>query len=246
MITVSVKHDLDQLVRKLKVRADQVPFATAVALTRTAQIAQARIEDAFPRVFDRPTPYTQKSLYLKPATKTRLEALIKLKDDAGKGTPAAKYLLAQIIGGKRNYKRFEMSLYLKGILPQGYYAVPGQGAQIDAFGNMNRGQIIKVLSALKAAERVSGFMANRTETSKKRRKNLPEYFVAPVGGHLYPGVYQRFKFAMGNAIKPILVFVKPPEYKKRLPFSEIVNDTIATEFSVEFEKAAKAAMASAR
>lgn len=246
MITISVKHDLDDLVRKLKVRADQVPFATAVALTRTAQIAQARIENAFPEVFDRPTPYTMKALYLKPATKTRLEALIKLKDDAGKGTPAAKYLLAQITGGRRRYKRLESALYARGILPEGYYAVPGQGAQMDAYGNMNRGQVVKVLSALGAAERVSGFMANRTEASKKRRKNLPEYFVAPVGGHLYPGVYQRFKFAMGSAIKPILVFVKPPEYKKRLPFQEIVSRTVDTEFPYEFEKAARAAMATAR
>jgi hypothetical protein len=54
------------------------------------------LEYEMPFAFDRPTPYTLGSLYLSPATKAIPVAKVWLKDDAGKGTPAAKYLFPRL------------------------------------------------------------------------------------------------------------------------------------------------------
>src|ERR1035441_633525 len=74
----------------------QLPFATAKALTRTAQLIKAAEVDEMRRVFDRPTPWTLNSVFITPATKDNLIARVWLKQDAAKGTPAAKYLLSEI------------------------------------------------------------------------------------------------------------------------------------------------------
>ncbi|SER86124.1 hypothetical protein SAMN04244573_04468, partial [Azotobacter beijerinckii] len=49
----------------------QMPFATALALTRTAQLAKEAIEQDMRSVFDRPTRWTLNSLRLIPARKDR-------------------------------------------------------------------------------------------------------------------------------------------------------------------------------
>src|SRR3546814_8034127 len=47
------------------------------------------------------------SLYVKPATKTRLYANVYFREFASKGTPAVKYLGPEVYGGKRRVKRSE-------------------------------------------------------------------------------------------------------------------------------------------
>lgn len=248
MIKVSVRHDVDRLIRSLeRVRLDQIPFAIAKAVTSTAQIAKKALQAEMPRVFDRPTPYTLNSLYLKPATKANPTAVVGLKDDAGKGTPAAKYLLPQIEGGGRTLKRFEKALQATGQMPRNTYAMPGDGAKLDAYGNMNRGQLTQILSALKSAEIKAGFQANRTERSRKRRKNQPQFFSAPKDSHLHPGVYQRFSFGFGSAIKPVLIFTHAStDYSRRYRFQEVAADVVAAEFGRQFRDAYEYAIRTAR
>lgn len=250
MIRLGISSDLDKLVSKLEnVRRDQLPFATAKAITATAQIAKQRLVEEMPKAFDRPTPYSLNSLFLRPATKASLSALIWLKDDAGKGTPAAKYLLPQIAGGQRRPKRFERALQMRGLLPPGRYALPGSAAKMDAYGNMNRGQIVQILSALGAAETRSGFLANRTAASKKRKGGKrPEFFVgSPGNGKLPMGVWQRFTFGHGSAIKPVLIFpTKTPHYTQRYRFQEIADLVVKTEFASQFSAAYQQAIATAR
>ena len=55
-------------------------------------LSQAQIIIAMQLVFDRPTPYTLNSTFVSPATKTKLKAEVKLKDESAKGLPATKYL----------------------------------------------------------------------------------------------------------------------------------------------------------
>jgi hypothetical protein len=63
----------------------QLPFATAKALTLTGQIVKNSIRGSMQVGFDRPTPYTLNSVFLKPATKTDLVAVVNLKNQAQKG-----------------------------------------------------------------------------------------------------------------------------------------------------------------
>lgn len=152
--------------------------AVATALTRTAVTARDELKRTMQQVFDRPTPYTLRSLWVMPATanaalagegvmptgqmlgpgmpvtrnvrRGHLESMVYVKDDtAGSGTPATRYLLPQVDGGQRQDKGLERNLRAAGHLPPGWYVVPGAGARLDPYGNISRGQIIEVLSQLR-------------------------------------------------------------------------------------------------
>lgn len=245
---ISVQSDIEKLLPKLAaVGSRQAPFAVAVALTKTAQIAQRSIKETMPAVFDRPTSYTLNSLYLRPATRSRLEALVKIKDESFKGIAANRWLHAEVAGGVRNLKRSERSLQIKGYLKSGEQIVPGSGATLDGYGNIRGGQMSKILGALQAN---SDPMQNETTASRKRsrsKKRKAEYFVgSPGGGRLPRGVYARTKFGFGSAIKPILIFTKAGRYKKRLPFHDIVTKVVQRNFDQQLQVAIYNAIRTAR
>ena len=244
---VNVRSNVAAVVARFRDNPRQMRYATAVALTHTAQDVKVAQVAEMERVFDRPTRFTLNSVFMRPATKANLVAIVWLKDFAGKGTPAEKYLAAQIEGGPRKLKGFERLLLRSGLLPTGYSAVPGSAAKLDSYGNMSAGQIVQILSALKAFGE-QGFAANRTDASKKRRgKKLPMFFVGrPGGGRLPRGVWQRFTFAHGSAIKPVLIFVRGPRYRPIYRFHEVSARTVTAVFPGHMERAAVEAMATAR
>jgi len=240
VITVSVKTDMERLMRDVKAEARQVRISAAIALTKTAKLAQADIKQEMRRVFDRPVAYTLNSTFVKPATVQSLASTVGIKDDmfsGGKGTLPVNYLSPQIAGGDRKLKRFERALQSRGHLPDGMMAVPGAAAKIDGNGNMSRGQLMQILSALGAGEKSAGYSANRTARSRKRNRKQAQFFVGrPGGGRLPLGVWQSFRFAAGSAIKPVLIFVKRPIYRRRLDFQMIVNRTADREFGRLFQE----------
>jgi hypothetical protein len=245
---ISVKHNIDKLLPKLAaVGSRQTPFVVAMALTKTGKIAQEEIKKAMPRAFDRPTSYTLNSTYLRPATKTRLEALVKIKDENFKGLAANKWLHAEVFGGVRNLKRSERSLKIKGYLKDGEQIVPGKGVSLDGYGNIRGGQMSKILGALQSN---ADPMQNETTASRKRgrtKRRKAEYFVgSPGGGRLPRGVYARTSFAFGSAIKPVLIFTKAGRYKKRLRFEEIVAQAARDNFEGQLYVAIERALATAR
>lgn len=240
---ISVKSDIDKLLPKLAaLGTKQAPFAVAKALTKTAQLAQKSIKDAMPSVFDRPTNYTLNSTYLKPATKTNLEALIKLKDQ-GSGLTANKWLYAEVAGGARRLKKSERALQVKGYLASGEQIVPGVAAPLDGNGNIKGGQMRKILNSLPAN---TGSAQSQGKASRKRAKNRKaEYFVS-TDGKLPRGIYARTKFGFGSSIKPVLIFAKTGNYRKRLPFHEIVGKVVQRNFEQQLEVAIYYALQTAR
>lgn len=235
-----------------------IPFATALALTKTAGIAKQNLREEMMRVFDAPTPYALNSLRTSPATKTKLVATVHLKDEFGtSGTPAHKFLDPEIDGGPRRYKRFEIALERSAGKPAGTYAIPGIAAKKDRFGNIPAGEIRRLLSYLSAAEQTAGFKANTSGKKIARMargtktKRPTGFFVARPGdrktGHLKPGIYQWTGFAFGRAIKPVMVFSKRrPTYKKRLPFEQTVSRTIETDYQSQFSVAMEYALKTAK
>lgn len=232
--TVSVK-GYDEALRALRRVRQQVPKATQ----RTVNYLANRVKDAeikeMKRAFDRPTRWTLNSTRVQYASQRigRTHALVWLKDEAAKGIPATKYLTPQIHGGRRRAKRFERALWNAGVLPRGWLAVPGQGARMDAFGNMSRGQIVEILSWFRAFGE-QGFRANATEEGRRRkargtrRRRGTAYFAIRPGqqSHLHPGVYQRIATGFGWAIKPVLIFVRSASYGRRYHFFEVADDAV--------------------
>jgi hypothetical protein len=241
---ISVKHNIDQARRELDiVRREQIPFATARALTLTAkEDVKPAIVKEMKRVFDRPTPWTLNSLYVSSATKSRLMAQVYVKDEGE--SQSHQYLRPEIAGGPRRFKRLEALLYVKGILKKNEFVVPGVGARLDVFGNMSRGQVSQIISALKIALDPN---QNRSD-SKRSQSNArnAQYFVPRTGSRLPRAVYQRFGFAIGSAIKPVLVFVKQPKYRPRLDYYGIGERTARKWFPIRFDESMQVALATAR
>ena len=234
MFTMDIRSNVADVLRRVEDRAKSIPVATSNALNTTIfKIKDLEVQE-ISRVFDRPTRFTLDALFVKRATAQQLSAHVFLKEGMGK----QHYLRPQIYGGSRPLKGFEKMLRHAGMLPAGMYVVPGSAAKMDSNGNMSRGQLMQIMSALKLAERTAGYSANRTEGSVKRRRGrVPLFFVGrPGGGRLPLGVWQSFRFGVGTAVKPVLIFVRQPAYKKLFKFFELAERTAAKAFPLQLER----------
>lgn len=251
MIQISVRTDIKAAIAKLnRLQREQVPYATMRALNATADDVKEAERKEIADVFDRPRANTLNSVYVKYATKANPVSRIALKDVAGKGVPASKYLEAQIKGGVRRLKRFEKALRAVGALPPGMYAVPGSGAKIDAEGNMSGGQIVQILSYFKAFPE-AGYKANMTDARRAKlakgtkKQGGFSYFVGrPGGGKLPLGVWQRFN--PHGFIKPVLIFVDSVLYEPRFDFYYVGKRAVEKRFRANFDAALVQALATAR
>lgn len=227
--------------------------AVATALTRTAVQVRDKVKSSMMSSLDRPTPYTVKQLRYVAANAKNLAAavgfnvariqdvfgnVVRYKDLGAGATPAGKYLTPQIEGGKRRNKRFEVALRSVGALPSGWFAVPGQRAKIDAYGNQSVGEIKQIMSWFSAAQPYAGSTQNMTTaTRNKRIKGTKktagfEYFAVGPGGtrafarangksgthKMQPGIYKRTLLSLGSRIEPIVIFVSAARYQKRFDF----------------------------
>ena len=243
MTTINVSVNVDEAVKRLGFVRKQIPFIASLSLNRTGQKAKAKEEHEIRDVFDRPTPFIQNSIFLKPSNKTNLTALIGIKDFASKSVPATKILEAEIKGGSRRLKRYEIALRRVGALPNGYYTVPGAAAQIDQYGNIARKHITQILAYFKAFPE-AGYKANSTERSRARLKRGTKkklgvsYFVGSPGDGKSPlGIWMRIHSSFGSAIKPVLIFIKSAQYQSVFDFKFVAENTVKKEFNGEFERA---------
>jgi hypothetical protein len=77
MLAISVRTEFDRLALTLNDFARrQLPFAAARALTATVQGARREVQAGMPRVFDRPTPFAQRGVTIRSATRSNLEAVV--------------------------------------------------------------------------------------------------------------------------------------------------------------------------
>lgn len=258
MLVFSVKGDIREVEAHLSgLGKRQVPFATALALTRTAKFAQGKIAEEIKRSFDRPKPYTLNATKVIPATKQRLIAEVKIKDEAVKSTPPVKWLAAEIYGGRRRLKAFEMLLVRQGVMPPGMVAVPTRAAPQDQYGNIEPSEINRMLSDLQARRDP---LQNTTRDSRRRRVRATKraaYFYFSTWprnsrtAHLAPGIYRRTQ-ATGMVgpvrvgIRPILLFVSSARYKQRLRFFETADAISRMRWPIEFALAMRQALRTAR
>ena len=229
---ITVTSELRQMARDIRSVGRQAAFAQVVALTRTAAAMRDAERREIDDVFDRPTPFTRNSVYVRPATLKNPEAVVGLKDDlnspAGSVAPST-YLSAQIEGGRRRLKRFEIALQKAGAMPPFSFAVPGRFARLDAYGNISRGQIIQILSQLRTGTLAgstrnlpyrNGTKAVDRKIAAAYRRAGGQYFAVPYRrGRLEAGIYQRRDFALGSAApRAVLRFVDNASYEARFDF----------------------------
>ena len=234
--------------------------AMATALTRTAVQVRNAVQAEMPRALDRPTPYTTRQLRYVPASADRLAAavgfnVVNVTDQRGATigfrnlgpgeTPAGKYLQPNIEGGTRRLKRMEEAMRAIGALPSGWFAMPGQGAALDAYGNVSRGQVQQVLSQLRV-QLVAGTNRNmsgdaRKQIAAQRRAGGRYYVVQPGKGQGQPGIYQRELF--GRNVTPVFIFVRGAQYKRRFDFDGLSQRVAEESLPLEVNRAVAESLA---
>lgn len=214
--------------------ARQVPFATAVALTRTARDVREKHQALMPVIFDRPTRFTLNALQVTPATKQTQVASVWFKQP---NRMRQHYLVPQVEGGGRRHKAFEKWLIGAGLMQSSEFAVPASGIKLDANGNMSQGMIVQILSQLKASPDATQW---ETRASRKRAgTSRYRYFVPKPGSGLARGIWRK---TSKNRMQPVLIFVSAVKYEKRYPFGQISTDAAEAAFPKRFDEAMLAAI----
>lgn len=256
MINIKVQtNGMIELKAKLAGLADkQVAFATSRALNAAAAAATRATSIAMRSVFDRPTPWVMKSVRYTKSDKRKLTATVDFDFWGNKhGVTVAHVLAAEIHGGQRKNKRHEIALQRAGILPAGMGVVPGPAAKLDQYGNMGSGQIVQIMSWFQAFGE-QGYWSNMRDGGKRLgrdnkktgQKGFAYFALQKPYGKLAPGIYQRFQFGSGSAVKPVMFFVRMPNYKRRFDFYGIAERQARREFDRKFPEMLAEAMRTAR
>jgi hypothetical protein len=250
--------------------ARQFRFAAAGAINDSLFVGQDAAVDAM-SVFDRPTPFVQRGVRVEKAARDHLVGMVHIPTEsavAGQASlPAGKPLLAEVHGGARRFKRSEILLQRIGVLPRNWYAVPGPAADIDAYGNMTRAQILHLLSYFKAFGQVarSGkkLRSNITDEGRAKLKRgrgkfaggfSTQYFVIGPGEKgLRPGIYLRQAATSrrryqgpAQRVRAVLFFVTAAQYKRLYAFEPTVAKAVGANFANRFHARLEQALATAR
>lgn len=232
MLQFDIRSNVAQVQQQLtELQRRRLPKAAVEAADRTGRYIHGALRSEMQQVFDRPTPWALGGLRFQRPSLQRPVVRIWLEEFGGKGIPAADFLAANIQGGKRKHKRFEKALIAKGLMPSGMFAVPGNNAPLDAYGNVPGSFIVRMLSDLQAFGE-QGYRANRK--GERRGKRKTNYFFVPAkGSGLRPGVYWQMP---GGLVGIVFVFVSSVAYRKRYDFYGVakrVYDRVAARFMTE-------------
>lgn len=234
MIKMSLTANIQAAQKTLESKARQVRFATAVAITRTAQDVQRAVPAALDKALDRPTEFTKRGTYVRPARRDQLVA------EVGFRPIQAKYMAFQVKGG--TYQNTSGGIRLPGNI------------QLNAFGNIPRGTIKKLKDAAQSGK-LSAAIAKRINAQGNRRKGaapLQLFYGQPTGKgwqNAPIGIWRRIPGSAGGKGKlvPVVVFEKSPaRYQKRFDFVALGQATVKSRFAGHFQAEYQKAIATAR
>ncbi|WP_341870009.1 hypothetical protein [Ectopseudomonas khazarica] len=226
--------DLDDALDALKQLEPKLANAAlADALNHTLNQAEPLVRAEMRDVFDRPTPFTLNSIRKINARPNNLEAALWIKDDkdgaaTGKQFAPEDWVAPQVFGGGRQQRASETWLRQAGILPAGLFAVPGAGARLDKYGNMQRGHMMQILSGLKALNR-SGSDHSATASRRSLRKGHALAFFVMKRGRTPIGIAER----RGKSVSMVIAFVRQPQYRERLDFHGVVRRVAENDAQLE-------------
>lgn len=220
---ITVKVDAARLERRLQaIAGDQVPFATALALTNTARDCSKALTEELPKHLDNPTPFTLKAFTIERAEKATLRARVFAKDAQG------RYLKWQIDGGDRAPSRKLQRL-------------PAE-ITLNAYGNLPAGEIKRLVALAKAGKRVSKARGAKVGVSSK-----VDLFYGDPGGGRAVGIYKRIVKGDQEFLVPLVIMPQGPvKYRPRFPAEQIVRGTAARVFPERFREAMRRAVSTAK
>lgn len=240
---------LDAVRKAMQQSVKQATFAASKALNATAFDINKRIKTEMQGTFKGgATAYAQRAFKVETANKAKLEARVMLRTDAPTGGTSYDRALAHLFtGGTRDWKKVEG--YLKGrkLMPQGQMLVPGPGVQLDGRGNIPRRVLTEMLGVLSTPQ--TNLRVYRKTGAGKAQKAVG-YFVAMPGARaaskLHPGIYKRTETGSSSAVTPMVLYVRPGNWRKFIDLKAIGDDEVGRGFEVHFRREFEAAMASAK
>lgn len=229
-----------------------MPYVKATFLTNAATGVQGAIKKQMPVAFDRPTPFTVRSVWVKPAQKSTPKAEVYFPESAANsGKSRREYIRPGTEGASaRSQKRSEMLLVKAGVLPSGWVTVPGSYAMrslLDGFGNMKGQYYRQIIRNLQLKTRETRLAKPISVPSMKRAARMGvenEFFavtpgknnLAKGGGWLPPGVYRRTGKG-GRELLQYLKFVRKAAYRPRLEVQRIARADVAAHANAHFSAA---------
>lgn len=253
---IFIRNNFDQVGNWLTgVATKQAEFAVMTTMNKAAYETSQVLSRRMAAVFDRPTSWVLNSIRYVKATRSNLVAKIDLDNWGNKqGVSVNHVLRAEIHGGNRNLKRSEVALSRAGVLPSGMAIVPGSAAKLDKNGNMSAAQIVQIISWFGGFGE-QGYSANMKDAGRRRlargnkkqgRYGFAYFALKKPHGKLRAGIYQRFDTSFGSSVKPVMIFIKIPSYKKRFDFYELGIKTAMNAFNRDLPAAVANAVRTAR
>lgn len=196
--------------------ANQLPFATSVALNQTARDVQQELKAQTTRSFVNPVAYTRNAFRYTKSTKRDLVATVY-------PDKSRRYFSTEIFGGERLSKPYEG--FIRGL----------------ANGALPRGKLLPTSTVLNAAgnpkKSVFGQIQGRLRTNDRGG-----FFIGTPRGGGTPGVYRRSR----ERLYPYFLVIDEPRYERRFPMEQVGNRTAARVFPTHLSKAIDKALSSAR
>lgn len=221
--TLSVTDQIESMSRWARVLAsDQLPFATALALTQVARDATEVVTAELPKYLDRPTEFTRRAFRFQRADKRTLTSAVYAMD------AQAKYLYWQVKGGVRQPNRVAQKL--------------PTAVKLNEFGNIPRGEIARLIQLAQAGKRLT-----RARSARLGISSQVDLFYGDPGDGMPVGIYKRVLAGSVHRLIPLVVFPRGgAQYTPRFPLRQLVERTVRARFPGRFKAAFDQARRSAR
>lgn len=263
---IRIESNSKEIAKRLNdIATKQLDYAAMRTVNDLAFGIRTDLQRQFRESFDRPTPFTMRSIIVNKASREEPSAFVGLNTDYRQD----QVLGHHFTGGNRAWKRMEKRLRWKGILKPGMMAVPGDAAALNAYGNIKPGLVTRILSYFDTLG--MGYdMGSKGRLKLARRGRTrggyatvrgTEYFVSFGKGdggrrsrqyqhdqwqqHLPAGIWSRTGIH-GFKVSPVLMFVQQGGYRKRFDIKQTAEQIIKRDASKLFAKHLSTAIKSAR
>ncbi|MDR3513768.1 MAG: hypothetical protein P4L73_19195 [Caulobacteraceae bacterium] len=225
MLEISVRSDIKRLSADLnKLAQQQIPYATALALTDVAGQVKTAEQALFRADLDQPTPFTVNGLGVKPGRKADPVATVFLKDIQ------AAYLAPYIDGGQQ-------------VLGSKQAILTPRDLTTNQYGNLPRGKLASLkgrpdlfvgMVKTRGGQEIGGVWqrVSVTRTGKTKRGKIANR------GRAYSPTLGRLKL--------LIQFTRPATVTHHLPYYETAKRVIAAALPAAWSRALDKALATAR
>lgn len=220
MLDIDIRTNLREMQRRMTLlEVEQIPYATALALSSLAgEVKDAEVA-SMATAFDRPTPFTQRSMGIVPARKDRLYAKIYIKDIAAEYLEPFEFGGPHVLGQK-----------------QGLLKPVGQGT--NAYGNLSQGTVARLSGRAnvfiggvetKGGKTIRGVWERVGVTAKgKAKRKAPR-------GMMYSAAHGRLRL--------LIRFTDPGEVTQAWGYRNRARDVVGRRYAAAFTAAMARALA---